>query len=182
MKITKSQLKQIIKEELSKVLNEGPADVPEPGLESRNFDTMPAREVLTQMIYADPNRYRSEYDTETDLKKIQKYIEWLASNSADFDKAISVIGALQNGLPTRRGFPDGETEFYLPAALGFEKNQEFGIREKEWKNLELGDPHDAFDHKNWVKSLSKKLLFRNIIHQFTHSSDAESEWMGHYRY
>ena len=54
MKITKSQLKQIIKEELGEALNEGPVDVPEIGMTQPKPVT--PTQVRASQIFGDRNK------------------------------------------------------------------------------------------------------------------------------
>jgi len=179
MKITKSQLKQIIKEEISKVLNEGPVDVPEPGLPSRNIDMMDPLEVLKKMIYTKVPGKEFGYKIASP-ENVQDYLEWIQSGVDDdyvtgdspkegmaklqeqLVQAVKVIEALQQGIVQGRGAREGD-KIFLPDALGP------GHEDKMFQgfpNATLGDASELINRTDWVKELSERGLFFDFINMF----------------
>ena len=89
MKITKSQLKQIIKEEISKVLSEGPAEVPEIGM----MPSSNPKDILMRII--DPDGLFAQADRE------EEGMEIIASHpetEKDYEEAINLIMKVQTAL------------------------------------------------------------------------------------
>tara|TARA_R110000824_G_scaffold359893_1_gene547549 strand:- start:21 stop:539 length:519 start_codon:yes stop_codon:yes gene_type:complete len=161
MKITKTQLKQIIKEELSKVLNE-------------DINTMEPLDVLKQMIYEE-HRGQNLASPEN----VQDYLEWIQDGVDDLyvtgnspkesmanlqnqlKQSLEVIEKFQQAAAQGRGVEGGKID--LPAALGLSADDErFGFMNKP-----LGDPYQPISLKNWIKDLSQRGLFFDVIHTIT---------------
>jgi hypothetical protein len=197
MKITKTQLKQIIKEEIHKVLNEGLADAPEPGLPSQNIPPPPPLpedplDILKEMIIQNFRGQTRRDGPMDDPKNIEEYFQFIVNTAPRntfttagglharlkeiLKKSLFVVRELKKGLDTGRAFVNYRSgpAFYLPAALGFEKNQEFGEREEEWEKLNIGFQTTEYDHNKILKDLSETDLFFDLL-------DGYDEYMkGHF--
>ena len=117
MKIAKSQLKQIIKQEVLKVLSEGPAEVPEIGM----MPSSSPKDILMRII--DPDGLFAHANRE------EEGMEIIASHpetGKDYEKAINLIMKVQAALDD----PDsdvvytdnktGERLIYVPALFNHE--------------------------------------------------------------
>jgi hypothetical protein len=155
MKITKRQLKQIIKEEITKVLSENAFS---PG--QRPLD------VLKQMI---SEEHRGQ--TLASPENVQDYLEWIQGGVDDFRFVEGGIKELQNKLKqsleviqqfqqaAAQAMEGGADQISLPEALGLSVDDErFGFM-----NAPLGDPYQPISLKNWVNELSDRGLFYDVI-------------------
>ena len=155
MKITKSQLRRIIKEEISKVLSESPLSPAQRPLD-----------VLKQMI-SEEHRGQNLASPEN----VQDYLEWIQGGVDDFrfveggmkelqnklKQSLEVIQQFQQAAGEGRGV-EGD-RISLPKALGLSADDErFGFM-----NAPLGDPYQPISLKNWVNELSDRGLFYDVI-------------------
>jgi hypothetical protein len=149
MKITKSQLKQIIKEEIHKVLSEGPADVPEPGLPSQNVNMMNPVDVLIQMI--------NDEVSDASPKDIKAYLNSI-KDTKDFELALNVIQKVQAAAKERKDF-DFREEFHQDYFKPSKSGRLYGP---------LGDPYgDVISPDEWYNDLRhNRPLFDDLIEMF----------------
>jgi hypothetical protein len=154
MKITKSQLKQIIKEEISKVLSEGPADVPEPGLPSQNVNMMNPVDVLKQMI--------NDEVSDASPKDIKAYLNSI-KDTKDFELALNVIQKVQAAAKKGKDF-DFRKEFGPSVA----DEDYFEPRKSGRLYGPLGDPYGAMiSPSEWYNDLRhNRPLFDDLIEMF----------------
>ena len=155
MKITKSQLRRIIKEEISKVLSESPLSPAQRPLD-----------VLKQMI-SEEHRGQNLASPEN----VQDYLEWIQGGVDEYrfveggikelqnklKQSLEVIQQFQQAVGEGRGV-EGD-RISLPEALGLSADDErFGFM-----NQPLGDPYKPISLKNWVNELSDRGLFYDVI-------------------
>ena len=147
MKITKSQLKQIIKEEISKVLNEGP-----------DINTMEPVAVLKQMIsdkVTDKLYGQDRYTYATD-EKIKAYLNSI-KDKEDFKLALYVIKKVQ--AAAKKG-----EDFDFRKVLGISGDDDL----YQGGYGPLGDPYgDFISAEKWYNDLlENRPLFDDLIENF----------------
>ncbi len=153
MKITKSQLKQIIKEEISKVLNEGP-----------DINTMEPVAVLKQMIsdkVTDKLYGQDRYTYATD-ENIKAYLNSI-KDKEDFKLALNVIEKVQ--AAAKKG-----EDFDFRKVLGISGDDDLYQEPRRSGGLygPLGDPYgDVISPSEWyVDLLENRPLFDDLIENF----------------
>ena len=154
MKITKSQLKQIIKEEIHKVLSEGPADVPEPGLPSQNVNMINPVDVLIQMI--------NDEVSDASPKDIKTYLNSI-KDKEDFKLALNVIQRVQAAANKGK-------DFDFRTVLGISGDDDLYQEPRRPGGLygPLGDPYgDVISPDEWYNDLRhNRPLFDDLIEMF----------------
>ena len=160
-------------------MSEGPADVPEPGLPSQNMNMKDPEDVLKQMIYTKVPGKEFGYKIASP-ENVQDYLEWIQNGVDDnyitgnspkegmaklqeqLAQAVKVIKALQQGIAQGLGTREGD-KIFLPDALGL------GHEDKMFQGFPdepLGDAYELINRTDWVKELSERSLFFDLINMF----------------
>lgn len=160
------RLEQLVREELSKVLNE-------------DINTASPIEVLKQMIYTKVPGKEFGYKIASP-ENVQNYLEWIQNGVDDnyitgnspkegmaklqeqLAQAVKVIKALQQGIAQGLGTREGD-KIFLPDALGL------GHEDKMFQGSPdepLGDAYKLINRTDWVKELSERGLFYDLIEMF----------------
>ena len=154
MKITKSQLKQIIKEEISKVLNEGP-----------DINTMEPVAVLKQMIsdkVTDKLYGQDRYTYATD-ENIKAYLNSI-KDTEDFKLALNVIEKVQAAAHEAIAAQPENPRFDFRKELGISGDDDL----YQGGYGPLGDPYgDFISAEKWYNDLlENRPLFDDLIENF----------------